>query len=308
VRLPDFLIIGAMKAGTTTLFRDLEVNPACFFSMDKEPHNLVHDAVLTDAGREAYSAMFQRARPEQLCAEASTGYTKRPTNEGVAARARKLLGEGLKVIYIVREPVSRTVSHHYHSFTYNETALTVDDAVRQSSSFIDYSRYAWQLEPWLAEFGRAQVHIIRFETYVKNRAATVEEVSKFLGIPSRPDLIDEEAVYNKGDSRPIHKGFWTVLNRSALYRKGLRRIIPRPVRELAYRTILPRGPQRPNPPTLATVDYILERVRDDCDRLQTLIGLPGPVWDLEKVRQKYAQPESPAPPGAEHLPRLQANS
>lgn len=294
MRLPDFLIIGAMKAGTTTLFRDLEANPACFFSLDKEPHNLVREDVLTPEGREAYAAMFEKARPDQLCAEASTGYTKRPTHEGVAARARKVLGDRLKLIYIVREPVSRALSQHYHAFTYKETTLAVDEAIRQSSVFIDYSRYAWQLEPWIAEFGRDQVLIVRFETYVKDRAGTVEQVSRFLGITPRPDLIDPEAVYNKGDSRPMHKGFWTTLNRSALYRRGLRYLIPRQARELAYRTILPRGPERPNPPSLQTVDYILDRVRDDCERLRVLMGLPAPVWDLERVRQKYSEPPAEA--------------
>src|SRR4029079_4645658 len=139
-----------------------------------------------------------------------------------------------------------------------------------------------------------QVHIIRFETYVKDRQKTVEEVSRFLGIHPRPDLIDPETVYNKGDSRPMHKGLWTALNRSAIYRKGLRYLIPRRARELAYKTILPRGPERPNPPALETVDYILDRVRDDCERLRVLMGLSQPVWDLDRVRQKYAQPRDEA--------------
>jgi hypothetical protein len=294
VRLPDFLIIGAMKAGTTTLFRDLEANPACFFSIDKEPHNLTREDVLTPEGRAAYGALFEKARPDQRCGEASTGYTKRPTFEGVAARARKVLGDGLKVIYIVREPVGRTVSQHYHTYTYKEPGRGIDEAVRNSPELIDYSRYAWQLAPWLAEFGPSQVKIIRFETYVRDRVGTVNDVSRFLGIPERGDLIDPEAVYNKGDSRPMHKGIWTRINRSPIYRNGLRYLIPRQARELVYRTILPRGPERPNPPTLATVDYILDRVRDDCERLRVLMGLAEPVWDLERVRQKYAQPSADA--------------
>jgi len=104
----------------------------------------------------------------------------------------------------------------------------------------------------------------------------------------------------------MHKGFWTVLNRSSVYRKGLRYLIPRSARELAYRTILPRGPQRPNPPTLATVDYILDRVRDDCERLRVLMGLPAPVWDLEKVREKYTAAGSTDPQRAPG-PRLDAD-
>lgn len=306
MRLPDFLIIGAMKAGSTTLFRDLEVNPACFFSLDKEPHNLIHESVLTPEGRSAYGALFEKARPDQVCAEASTGYTKRPLHEGVAGRARSVLGDGLRLIYLVREPVSRTLSHHYHALTYGETNLPVDEAVRTLPDLVNFSRYAWQLEPWLAEFPRSQILILRFETYTRERKRTIEEVSRFLGIPPRPDLVDEEAVYNKGDQRPIHRGLWTSIYRSPLYRNGLRAIIPRRARDLFRRLVLPKGPERPNPPAPATVDYILEQVREDCDRLRALMGLEVPVWELDKVRQKYApgpggspathQPSGPAGP------------
>lgn len=52
-RLPDFLVIGAMKAGTTSLFFDLSANPAIFFPEDKEPHRLANDRALTSAGRAA---------------------------------------------------------------------------------------------------------------------------------------------------------------------------------------------------------------------------------------------------------------
>lgn len=307
MRLPDFLIIGAMKAGTTTLYRDLEVNPACFFSADKEPHNLAREAVLTPTGLQAYAALFANARPEQLCAEASTGYTKRPTKEGVAARARRVLGAGLKVIYIVREPVARAISHHYHAVTFGQTKLGIDEAVRQSSEFIYYGRYAWQLEPWLEEFGRDQVLILRFETYTRDRARTIEEVSSFLGITPRPDLIDPEAVYNPGDRRPMHRGLWTRINRSPLYRRGLRALIPRCARELAYRTIFPRGPERPKPPTLDTVNYILERVAEDGESLRKLMGFAEPVWDTERVREKALQaldtsPSQSSEGGAQPVP------
>ena len=96
--LPHFLIIGGMKCGSTTLYRDLLTHPRVFFPIDKEPCNLCDDRVLTDAGRAEYEALFKRARPDQLCAEASTDYTKLPDRPGVAARALRVLGPELKLI------------------------------------------------------------------------------------------------------------------------------------------------------------------------------------------------------------------
>ncbi len=143
MRLPDFLIIGAQKAGTTTLYRDLLANPAIFLPIDKEPGNLCEDDLLTDTGRSAYARHFANASTDQLCGEATTSHTKRPDVLGVPARARRLLGDKLKVIYLVREPISRIISHHHHELTSSEVTCGIsrqrfclsgiDEAVDQSA-------------------------------------------------------------------------------------------------------------------------------------------------------------------------------
>ena len=68
---PSFLIIGSMKAGTTSLFRDLRNNPAVFMPSDKELNNLNTDAVLTPHGSHDYEALFKGATPSQVCGEAN---------------------------------------------------------------------------------------------------------------------------------------------------------------------------------------------------------------------------------------------
>ena len=85
--LPDFLIIGAMKAGTTTLYRDLMTNPAIFFPSEKEKSHLLRDEVLTEAGRRDYEKLFRRARPGQVLGIAPTRYTNLPDCPGVPGRA-----------------------------------------------------------------------------------------------------------------------------------------------------------------------------------------------------------------------------
>lgn len=87
MRRPDFLIIGAMKAGTTTLYRDLVDHPNIFLPEQKEPNTLVMYG--SDMRRiiDDYASLFARSPQDAICGEASTAYTKRPDNEGVAARA-----------------------------------------------------------------------------------------------------------------------------------------------------------------------------------------------------------------------------
>src|SRR5262245_21769816 len=110
-----FLVIGAMKAGTTSLFNDLAQNPAIYIP-EKEPAYLtrynIPDAVA------AYRKLFDSARADQIVGEASTGYSMLPRFKGVPERARACLGPDVSILYLVRNPILRTLSHHYHTMSY----------------------------------------------------------------------------------------------------------------------------------------------------------------------------------------------
>lgn len=278
MKRPGFLIIGAMKAGTTSLYRDLLTNPAVFMPIDKEPECLCHDGVLTDAGLADYLRPFEKARPEQLCGEASTAYTKLPDFPGVPRRARKVLGPDLKIIYLVREPVARTISHHHHDFTYGLVHGDIDRAVREEPRFIAYSRYAMQVEPWIGAYGPERVRIVRFEDYIRARSQTVAELSRFLGITPRPDLVDESRVFNRSQERVVVGGPFGLVQRSPLYRRLIRPMLPHDVKDRLRSALLPVGPGRPVAPNEATIGFIREQLADDTARLNTLLGSPGPVW------------------------------
>ena len=163
LRLPDFLIIGAMKAGTTTLYGDLMTNSQVFMPDDKEPHCLVREDVLRHRGQRYYAGLFKAARSDQICGEASTGYSKASRFPGVALRAKQVLRHDLKLIYLVREPVARAISHH-HNEIHNPTVPTdINEAIRVHAPLIEFGMYTMQLKPWLETFGREQLHIVQFE-------------------------------------------------------------------------------------------------------------------------------------------------
>ena len=241
MQLPDFLIIGAMKAGTTTLYHDLLTNPCVFFPPDKEPGNLTVDDVLTEAGRRRYASMFKAARSNQICGEASTTYTKLPDLPDVSERAWKVLGPRLRVIYLVREPVSRIVSHHYHEYSEGTMGADINQAVLQFDRLINYSRYAMQIEPWLNRLGSAHVRIIRFESYVEERRSTVAALCRFLGIAPRPGLVEANQVFNPSEAKPAATGLLWRMSKSPWYRKTIRSLLPR---RLKGRLQGQRGPPR----------------------------------------------------------------
>jgi len=288
-RLPDFLIIGAQKAGTTTLFRDLETHPQIAFGHHKEPHSLCYDSVLTPRGRRRYAAYFSRVGPGQICGEASTGYTRFPQFTGAAGRARKVLGPDNHLLYIVRDPVDRAVSHHHHGYTDRDMPASIDEAVGADERLIAFGRYGMQLEPWLDRFSRDRLMILVFEEYMSRRREGAAAAQAFLGVDPRPELVTPEARHNAAEDRRATPALLRSITRSGYYSRVVRRWTPAPLRRSLARRLLPPAPPRPAPPSAETVERILEATRADCQRIGELLGRDGPPWDEDQTRERWRQ-------------------
>ncbi|MEX0884947.1 MAG: sulfotransferase domain-containing protein [Phycisphaeraceae bacterium] len=232
---------------------------------------------------------FRAARPHQLCAEASTNYTKLPTFPGCAARARELLGPGLKLIYIVREPVARAVSHHHHSYINGKLPRRFDAALDQTSILIDYSRYAMQLEPWLDAFGREAIHIMRFDDFVADRRSAVSDVARFLGLDPAGFSIDDGRVYNRSAGRPTVRGGWKLITGNPVYRRLIWPLLPADVLERLRHMLLPRVEAEPVAPSPAAIDRLVEAFEPDVEHLSRLMGRDTPVWDMAAVRRAWQE-------------------
>lgn len=306
--LPNFIIIGAMKAGSTTLFRDLCTNPDIFMPDRKEPNAFCDDRVLTSRGRREYEALFRPARPGQVAGEASTSYTKLPDIPGVAERVRRVLGGGVRLVYLVREPVARAISHHRHAINFRDVPRSIDEAVRSHPMLIQYGLYAMQARPWLDTFGAEAVRIVPFEEYVRDRRAGVERISRFLGVTPRPELVEVERVFNAADEKPVSRGPFGLVRRQGIYQKFIRPLLSNEAREALRVRLLPKAPPPPAPPSLETVDIIIERVRDDAEELRRMLGLPAPLWDFDAVRRKHAARLSTSSTDGAEGPRREAGA
>jgi hypothetical protein len=279
--MPHFLIIGAMKSGTTTLYRDLLKHSSIFFPVDKEPGNLIDPGVLTEAGRVAYARLFSKAAVNAVCGEASTIYTKLPDFTGAAEQARKLLGPDLKIIYIMREPVSRTLSHHYHNYCIGTATSDVNQAVFEDPQFLNYSRYAMQLEPWVSSFGREAILPVRFEDYIADRRAGAASVWRFLGVDPRPELVDDSIIYNDSKKKPASRGFLYWLSRGTVYRQFVRPLLSESTKDKLRKAFLPQVPAKPSRPSLTTLQNIAAALKDDQIKLANMLeGFP--LWTVEE--------------------------
>ena len=178
-RLPDFVIIGAMKCGTSSLHDRLGALPGFFMSEPKEP-NFFSDDPVWERGLPWYCSLFAPASPTALCGESSTHYTKLPTHPAASGRLAATLPNA-KLVYVMRNPVERLVSQYRHEWTRKEVREPFEVAVRLHSRFVDYSCYQMQLEPYLRAFGPHAVLPVFFERLVAFPAAELARVLGFLG-------------------------------------------------------------------------------------------------------------------------------
>ncbi len=293
MNLPNLLIIGAMKAGTTGLYMDLASHPRFFLGHDKEPHALCGDEVLTPAGISRYAAIYEKARPDQIRCDASTGYSKRPDYEGVAQRAVQVLPDGFQVIYVIRHPIERIISQHHHEHFEGKVGPSIVDEVRRHPRYVQYSRYSYQLEPWLSAIGCDRIRVVRFEDYVERRQDTARDLCGFLGLAGQDCVVEEDRVYNQSQGKPVKNEFWHALQHNAAYRKLLRPLAPPKVRLAIRRVLLPAAKAPLGPPNLETIAYLHDALKDDVNQFTAELGLDRPMWDDFAANERRPSPATP---------------
>lgn len=286
MRVSDFLIIGAMKSGTTTLYHDLERVGAIFLPRFKEPNSLASDAVLRPRGRERYAELFAEARPEQRCGEASVRYSQLPGHPRCAERARAVCGPHLRVIYLVREPLGRALSQHHHALAHGNAQAEADVALRRHDKFLDYSRYAMQIEPWLEAFGPQQVLALRFEDFIADREAIVRRVCEFLDVEAGELRLETARAWNRAEDRREQRGPGARLLGSEFYRKRVRPRISRGLDTRLRLLLLPRSQAQPILPSPQTIRWMAGELRGDVERFSRLIGAPAPLWDVDAEAER----------------------
>jgi sulfotransferase family protein len=183
-RLPDFIIIGAMKSATSTLHEQLAVQPGIFMSRPKEPNFFSNDEIVA-RGLDWYRALFAAADRRDLCGESSTHYTKLPTYPRTVERMSRALPR-VKLIYLMRDPIDRLVSQYLHDSIRGAICVPLDEAVARHRELTDYSRYSMQLEPFLGAFGPEGVLPVFFERLVRHPQAELERICRFIGYAGRP--------------------------------------------------------------------------------------------------------------------------
>jgi hypothetical protein len=182
-RLPSFVIIGAMKSATSTLYEQLLRQPGIFLPELKEP-NFFSDEAQYARGLDWYAGLFEDAQASDILGEASTHYTKLPKYPKTVARMRSCLAKP-RLIYVMRDPIERLISQYIHQWSEGEIHCELDEAVTLHQELIAYSCYARQLEPFIEVFGKEAILPVFFDRLTEDPQGELDRVCSFIGYAAK---------------------------------------------------------------------------------------------------------------------------
>lgn len=192
--LPNALLGGAQKCGTTTLHRLLERHPGVFLPPRPQEIHFFDIERNFARGLGWYQRHFATWSDQPVVAQTSPLYLYEPkVPERVAAVAPEA-----RWIFLLRNPVDRAYSHYWHEVRYGWEKLSFEEALqaepqrlgggevaRRHFSYLDRGRYASQLTRFVERFGRERVWVGSYDELTRDPAALVARVVSFLGLAPR---------------------------------------------------------------------------------------------------------------------------
>ena len=201
---PDFLIVGAAKSGTTSLYYYLKQHPHIFMPAIKEPFFYVivegkdenillpHDTV---DSLDEYRKLFKDASPLQVKGEASVGYLY--LHERTIKNIKKYHSRWnkLKIIIILRNPVDRALSHYLHYCMFYNEKLTFEEIINAYISkniskyyeyIIDYGFYYPQVKAYKENFEHVKVYL--FDDLKRDAKKLIKDIFEFLEVDSALEI------------------------------------------------------------------------------------------------------------------------
>jgi hypothetical protein len=274
--LPNLIVIGAMKCATTSLHYYLSLHPDLYMTPEKELHFFVEERNWPK-GVTWYERHFRRAAAVR--GESSTTYTRFPHILGVPARMRTVVPDA-RLIYIVRDPIDRVVSHYVHEYAAGREHRTLEVALETlvANPYVDLSRYYMQIAQFFEHYPRSRFLVITAEGLSRRPRETMERVYRFLGV--RDSFRDDRFAVRKHASEDKRRLTPSGAALAWLPETWLARRVHPAARRYAWRLItipLSTAVERP-----VLCDALRGRLRDalqdDVDHLRPLVDDADADW------------------------------
>lgn len=296
-RFPTFLVVGASKAGTTTVYELLKQHPDIYVSPVKEPHYFAFrdepprytgpDDQRFNAGvvvdTETYGQLFGAAGEATALGECSVSYLYHPA----AATAIHAAIPDCRIIILLRDPVERATSQYRQNVMNGRETLPFMDALdiepnrlangwRWPFAYMGAGLYSEQVQRYLDIFGHGQVKVWLFENLVASPEDVMREIYRFLDVAA--DFTPLPAVYNRSG---IPKYQWVHRMLRSRYIMGPAKILlPEKMRHALRDRLFPILYRSPRDDSLKPdeLSQVYERFAGDIDRLESLLGIDLNSW------------------------------
>jgi hypothetical protein len=292
--LPNLLILGAAKSGTSSLYQYLGQHPQVFMSRLKEPTFFVWEGRTYDIrgpgveriGKgmvrdiDSYLTLFSDASHQRIRGEASTGYLHTP---GVAERIRHRIPEA-KLMAILRNPIDRAFSAFLHARSSGLEPISnferaLDDELHRVragwiglTTYATVGMYAEQLERYLAVFPCQQIRVYLFDDLVRDPMSVARDAYRYLRVDDEfePDVSIQANSGRGVRSARLARALGSVRNSSFGRRSALGRSARALVRRLNEQ---PKGQLAPNAHRRLAAVF-----EADVDKLSRLLGRDLSPW------------------------------
>ena len=281
--MPNFLVIGAMKSGTTALYYYLEQHPQIYMSPIKEPNFFCYEGqVVADRNSITqigdYQDLFKGVSGEKAIGEASHCYLYEPR---AVERIEHYVPEA-KLIAILRNPVDRAHSHFLHlvrngtePLTDFAQAIREETGARQKEMFQDYvgvGLYHDQLKRYFDAFGRDRIKVYLYEDLSNAPIDTLQDAFRFLEVED--SFVPDVSVKRNVSGYPKYKILDKFLRKPKVAKQALKLYLPTGLRwrlSEAFDNLKTRNLIEPPPVQPEVRRQLIEVYREDILKLQELI-------------------------------------
>ena len=279
---PEVFLIGAQKAGTTTLASLLSQHPDICVAKNKEPHYFTGNS---NKNLTWYQKQFPN--PEHICIDASTSYSFAPLSSDNSYMAKKCfhnipqriyaLNPQAKFIYLLREPVARTYSSYWHSFNTGREHRSFSEAIENDRFYLDVSNYYSQLTLWLEYFSLDSFLFLLFEDMKQNTQGTIDDCCQFLEVDPNKIEIDLEHQNKTSHVNSIGRKFNRIFKK--LDYSGMGFLAPSSARKLIHKYTTD---ERQILPTVSSTErhFLSNYFANKNENLAKLTGIKLNQWQL----------------------------
>jgi len=286
---PNFFIVGASKAGTSSLYAYLNNIPGIFMSSVKEPNflssaNIKDRSVFQIRNEKEYLDLFKNVKNEKIIGEASPHYLSDPESP----RRIYQVSPRAKILISLRDPVERAFSHYlmyvrsgWIKSTFQEVVNTFFEDKNRVPENIVVGRgiYYDPIKRYLDLFGQKHIKILVFEEFIENPKSTIEEILKFLDLKYEIKNFQVQ-VYNKYGAPRDALTAYVFRNKSIKFMAE--KLISASSRKFLKERFLLKQQSKPEMDK-SDKEKLIKFYRDDVVKIKTLLGRDLPWKNFDKL-------------------------